>query len=417
MTNAASTLPSGSPENQGCASLTLADHQIAAQWRGVRERVAEVQASRLRRLHRLLGDLATLAEDEDLDAADLRSRLHDLIAPFEAERRSTRVAESRRELGHRSQELARLLKTVRGAKLAVPTEHAVAAAFGTLDSLTASGSTLLPPATPQPFGPSWQGLIDQPDRVAALGCYRAATAMALKRGLRNGSITVAHSFSHRAAEDNLIAASLWQRSRARFIRALNLPAGPEPYLQRLEAGLTASLAILAKAAEAGAVAVEDGELRLPRRKPAPRDPRVDHARQALTLAVGNAQLPEVIIEVDHLTRFSWALLGRAARSERELVTVYASLIGLGSDLSAAELVRMVPGLAADGLSQMVLRIEADGRLRAANGAHGRRSRRHRCAAADRGALPTDSALPRGSHHVGRGEETHAPRDRQSGARA
>jgi hypothetical protein len=192
--------------------------------------------------------------------------------------------------------------------------------------------------------------------------------MALKRGLRNGSITVDHSISHRAAEDNLIPAPLWQRSRARFIRALNLPARPEPYLQRLESGLTASLAILAEAAEAGTVAVEDGELRLPRRKPVPCDPRVDPARQALTLAVGNAQLPEVIVEVDHLTRFSWALLGRPARSERELVTLYAGLIGLGSDLSAAELVRMVPGLAADGLSQMVLRIEADGRLRAANDA-------------------------------------------------
>jgi TnpA family transposase len=358
------------------ASLTLADHQIAAQWRGARERVAEAQAGRLRRLHRLLGDLAVLTEDEALDAAGLRLRLRDLIAPFEPERQSTRVAEIRRELGHKSRELARLLKTVRATELAMPTGHAVAAAFTTLDSLAASA---LPPATPQPFGPSWQGLIDQPDRIAALGCFRAATVMALKRGLRNGSITVAHSFSHRAAEDKLIPAPLWQRSRARFIRTLNLPARPEPYLQRLEAGLTAGLAALAEAVATGAVAVEDGELRLPRRKPAPRDARIDPTRQALAVAVGNAQLPEVIIEVDHLTRFSWTLLSRPARSESELVTLYAGLLGLGSDLSAAELVRMVPALAADSLAQMVLRIEADGRLRAANDAVLRFMRGHRIA--------------------------------------
>jgi TnpA family transposase len=359
------------------ASLTLLDHQIAAQWRGARERVAAVQASRLRRFHRLLGDLAVLADEERLEAADLRSRLRDLIAPFEAERQSTRVAEIRRELGHKSQELARLLKTVRAAELAVPAEHAVATAFATLDSLAASGA--LPAATRQPFGPSWQGLIEQPDRVAALGCFRAATVMALKRGLRNGSITVDHSFSHRAAEDKLIPASLWQRSRARFIRGLDLPARPEPYLQRLEAGLAARLAVLAEAVQAGAVAVEDGEIRLPRRKPAPQDPRVDPARQVFALAVGNAQLPEVIIKIDHLTRFSWTLLGRPARSERELVTLYAGLIGLGSDLSAAELVRMVPALAADSLGQMVLRIEADGRLRVANDAVLRFMRGHRIA--------------------------------------
>ena len=78
------------------ASLTLLDHQIAAQWRGARERVAAVQASRLRRFHRLLGDLAGLADDEALGAGDLRARLRDLIAPFEVERQSTRVAEIRR---------------------------------------------------------------------------------------------------------------------------------------------------------------------------------------------------------------------------------------------------------------------------------------------------------------------------------
>jgi hypothetical protein len=66
-----------------------------------------------------------------------------------------------------------LLKTARAAELAMLAEHAVAAAFATLDSLAASGAAL-PMATPQPFGSSWQGLIDQPDRVAAPGCFRAA---------------------------------------------------------------------------------------------------------------------------------------------------------------------------------------------------------------------------------------------------
>jgi hypothetical protein len=192
-----------------------------------RERAAEAQASRLRRLDRLLANLAALTEDEALDAPGLRSRLRDLIAPFEAERRSTRVAEIRREFGHKSHELARLLNTVRATELAMPTEHVVATAFATLDALPASGPAL-PAATPQPFGPSWQGLIDQPDRVAALGCFRAATVMALKRGLRNGSITVAHSFSHRAAEDKLIPASLWQRSRARFVRGSTSPPVRNP---------------------------------------------------------------------------------------------------------------------------------------------------------------------------------------------
>ncbi|MGA8759536.1 MAG: hypothetical protein WB611_25130 [Stellaceae bacterium] len=46
----------------------------------------ETQAPRLRRLRRLLGDLAGLADDETLGAAELRARLKRLIAPFEPER-------------------------------------------------------------------------------------------------------------------------------------------------------------------------------------------------------------------------------------------------------------------------------------------------------------------------------------------
>ena len=41
------------------------------------------------------------------------------------------------------------------------------------------------------------------------------------------------------------------------------------------------------------------------------------------------------------------------------MTLYAALMGLGSDLSVAELVRMVPALAADSLGQMMLKIEAE----------------------------------------------------------
>ena len=51
-------------------------------WRGARERVEETQAARPRRLRLLLGDLAGLADNETLDAAELRSRLKSLITPF-----------------------------------------------------------------------------------------------------------------------------------------------------------------------------------------------------------------------------------------------------------------------------------------------------------------------------------------------
>jgi TnpA family transposase len=348
-------------------NLTLLDHQISALWRGARERMEASQAGRLRRLRHLLGDLASLAEDETLDADEMRKQLKRLISPFEPERQGTQVAAIRQELGRQSPGLARLLKLAREAPLAVPAGHKLATAFAALDALSGAPNAL-PDTAAQPFGPSWQALIDQPDRAAALGCFRAATLMSLKRALRNRSVSVDHSLSYRAPEDKLIPHKLWQRDRGRFIRDLNLPASSEKYLQRLEAGLSAGLAALAEAVEAGAVAIEGGELRLPRRKPAPKDPRLEPARQALARAFGDVQFPEVLVEVDGLTRFSWILLGRPGRSEQELVTLYAALMGLGSDLSVADLVRMVPALAADSLGQMMLKIAAERRLRSANDA-------------------------------------------------
>ena len=348
-------------------NLTLLDHQISALWRGARERMEASQAGRLRRLRHLLGDLASLAEDETLDADERRKQLKRLISPFEPERQGTQVAAIRQELGRQSPGLARLLKLAREAPLAVPAGHKLAPAFTALDARSGAPNAL-PDNAAQPFGPSWQALIDQPDRAAALGCFRAATLMSLKRALRNRSVSVDHSLSYRAREDKLIPHKLWQRDRGRFIRDLNLPASSEKYLQRLEAGLSAGLAALAEAVEAGAVAIEGGELRLPRRKPAPKDPRLEPARQALARAFGDVQFPEVLVEVDGLTRFSWILLGRPGRSEQELVTLYAALMGLGSDLSVADLVRMVPALAADSLGQMMLKIAAERRLRSANDA-------------------------------------------------
>ncbi len=245
------------------ASLILLDHRIAALWRGARERAEDARESRLCRFRELLGDFARLVGDEVLGAAELRSRLQVLIARFEPERDATQVSAIRQELGRKSSELARRLKTARAAALAVPADHRPAEAFAALDALAAAAASTLPDGHAQPFGPSWQGLIDQPDRAAALGCFRAATLMALKRALRNRSVSVAHSLSYRAPEDRLIPLKLWQRERKRFIRDLNLPEHAETYLRPLEAGLTAGLVALAEAVSHRAISRGwDGLLRL-----------------------------------------------------------------------------------------------------------------------------------------------------------
>jgi len=348
------------------SSLVLLDHQIAAQWREARERAADGQTGRLKRFRGLIGDLTALAGDESLDADGLRARLTKLLEPFQPELQISQIAAIRQELAQRQGELDRLLRAAQTAKLQTPADHKLAEALALLDKVGGTAAGALPPGAANPFGPSWRNLLDQPDRKAATDCYRAATVMLMKRAIRNRSVTAPDSLSHQAPEDRLIPKAIWDRDRGRLTRNLSLPPTAEKYLQRLEVGLEAGLGALAAAVQAGEITIEGDAVRVPRRKPAPTDPRVESARRGMTAAMGIHELSAVMIDVDRLTRFSWKLLGRPARSEKELVTLYGGLLGLGSDMSVAELARMIPSVDADSLGQMVLRLEADGRLRAAN---------------------------------------------------
>ena len=360
-------------------ALTLVDHQIAFQWRDAKERSIDNQRGRLTRFRGLLGDLRHLAVNEELDGKGFRANLLSLITPFEGEHGNTQILAVRRELSERSRDLTRLLTAARLINLDSPEGHALTKAFATLDKATENKGAELPVSTDNPFGRSWQGLIDQSDRAAALKCYRAATAMLLKRALKNRSVTVSHSLAHTAPESRLIPKPLWERDRNRYLRGLSLPNTAEKYFSRLDRQLESGLATLAEAIKSGEISLDKVGVKIPKRKATPKDPEVERARRLVASSFGAPQLSDIIIEVDAQTRFSWALLGRPARSEAELITLYSALLALGSDLTVADLVRMVPGIDTDILGQMVLRLESESRLRAANDEVVRFMRKHRVA--------------------------------------
>ena len=348
------------------AALDLVDRRIATQWREARERAEERQRGRLQRFRALLGDLTVLAGEESLSAEALRDRLRALVAPFEPELVNTQVLATRRALAEQTIVLARVVKSARGLGLDLPADHKLRGAFATLDRLSASGTRTLPAGEENPFGRSWQTLIDQTDRTAALKSYTAATAMLLKRALNNRSVTAKDSLGHKTVEARLIPPTLWRRDRQRYLRDLSIPDNPELYVQRLETVLEASMVRLAAAVEDGQVRIDEDGVHLPRRQRAPKDPAVEQARRTLDTYYGTPQLSDVLVDVDNNARFSWALLGRPAQSEAELVTLYTALLALGSDLTVAALDRMVPGVEPDMVGTIVHRLEGGMRLRLAN---------------------------------------------------
>jgi TnpA family transposase len=258
--------------------------------------------------------------------------------------------------------------------------HSLATALRLLRSVYAEGGSMLPDGTSNPFPAVWAPLIESASTPqAALGAYEAATLMMLKRSLRNGSASTRQSSSHRAPEDVLVPAALWQREGARLVHEMGLPGSREAYMTGLLRTLEHSLASLAQAVADKTLFVENGRLRIPRLPADPETAEVEQLRAAMFAAIGPVQLPDMLIQLDSEVRFSWILLGRSPHSERELHALYCALLALGSDLSAAEVARMVDGVSADSIGWLMRKLEQEGRLQAASEAVVTYLRGHRIA--------------------------------------
>ena len=360
--------------------LDLADHRVADLWRRARERVEEVVALQLANYQHVMATVIALADDPSISDQAFRERVRAVAAPFSDAPASTRTAAIRKDLSGQGAIVRPLLKQLMEVQLELPTGHPLATALPALRSVYANGDRVLPEGTNNPFAQVWAPLIDSAaTREAALGAYEAATLMMLKRSLRNGSASTRQSLSHRAPDDVLVPAAMWQRERGRLIREMGLPVSREAYLSGLQETLRQSLQSLAQAVTDGAIFVENERLRIPR-LPAEAEPaEVKALRGEIFAAIGSTQLPDVLVQLDSEVRFSWILLGRSPHNERELYTLYCALLALGSDLSAAEVARMVDGVPADSIGWFMRKLEEDGRLRQASDAVVTYLRGHRIA--------------------------------------
>ena len=92
-----------------------------------------------------------------------------------------------------------------------------------------------------------------------------------------------------------------------------MPKRAESYLEPLIERAKAGVAAVAKAVEAGDLKVDD-ELHLTPLAAEEEEPELVKLRAALDHRIGEAQLPDLLLEVDAQVRFSWIMLGREPRS-------------------------------------------------------------------------------------------------------
>ena len=331
-------------------ALLMVRRRVADLWRRAAKDANQVLIHWADLYRELLGSLGALVSDATVADSEIRERLRSLVAAHQQRKPPTRAQLVREHLIEEIRPVRSLLSALVLLPWQATPGHSVLAALQLLKGLYEHDVKELPVFTSIEFGKVWKTLLSGQDRERACRAFEVATLLSLRRALRNGTVWIDHSLAFRSRERLFIPAAIWQRERGSYYRRLTLPKQAHAFLEPLIERARAAVAAVAKAAEAGELRIDD-ELHLTPLAAAEEEPELVKLRAALDHRIGEAQLPELLLEVDAKVRFSWIMLGREPRSEKELLMVYAGILAHGTSMSAAETARMMLQLSATSVRQ------------------------------------------------------------------
>ena len=309
--------------------------------------------------------IKALAADATLSREALCEQLAALADAALAQNLPSRAGLVRLQLLSRHRQARALLGRLVGLPFSAQSAHPVIEALAVLQRLYARKADWLPERIMIRLGRAWQPALEGQDRQLALAAFEWGTLFALRVALRNGSVFLEHSFAFRSQATLLIAPEEWQVKRNHFYGHLELPQDPQAFLEPVIAHLDAGLARLRDAALRGELKIDEAIHIDPLVAQAP-VASVEALRRALFERHPGGQLPEILLEIDSSTHFSWLLLGREPYSRSELLLVYAAVLAHGTSMSASDLARMVPELSPSAIRQMMHRIADERKLRQAS---------------------------------------------------
>jgi hypothetical protein len=171
-----------------------------------------------------------------------------------------------------------------------------------------------------PVSSAWSDLVDDPDRRRAFRAFEASAMMAMRKALRGGSVWLDHSASFRDRDRMLIPLEEWKLHRDHHIAALGHTDSPDAFLEPLLENIRVGMASVADALSDGKLSIDaHGTLHLPALEALDREVVPKRTSKAIFEAIGEQQLPDILLEADASTGFSEALLGHRASSTVELL--------------------------------------------------------------------------------------------------
>lgn len=298
----------------------------------------------------LIGEVKRVISDTNVPDHAIRGELTEIVTAHEKRKRPSHAQLVRERLVEAIGPMRALLAGIIDLPWESSGKIPVIEAIKELREPSSRKDRRLPRDVSIDMGKVWRNYLGGDDRDRAYRALEVASLLELRRALRNGSVSISHSFTFLDRQRLFIPTERWTTERSRHYSRLGLPRLAKSALagimDRVRTGLTGV-----------AGAIQNGQLRIDENlhvhalEAAEQDPAVKPLRSAFEDQIGSIQLPELILTVDSQVRFSWLMLGREPRSTDELLMVYAGILGHGTALSAAEIARMIPPLSADSVRQ------------------------------------------------------------------
>ncbi len=304
----------------------------------------------------------TLAADDVLSREALCQQLLALADAALNRHAPSRASLIRMQLLSRHRQARALLGKLVLLPFSAQSAHPVIDALTVLQELYARKADSLPDHITIRLGRAWQPAMEEQDRQRALAAFEWGTLFALRVALRNGSVFLAHSFAFRSQAALLIDANDWKAKRNHFYGHLKLPQDAQAFLVPVIAHLDEGLVKLRDAVLCGKLKIDDA-IHIDPLVASATPASVETLRHALFERHPGGQLPEILLEIDSATHFSWLLLGREPHARSELLLVCAAILAHGTSMSAADLARMVPELSPPAIRQMMHRVADERKLR------------------------------------------------------
>lgn len=349
------------------ATLYAAGRRISDLVRRASDKTQAKQARSATEYRTQLVKIKTLIHHSAKSAQEILSEIDALIDEEMLRPASSHAAMVRQTLTDEPTGVRPLLNTLAELEIQGQQDERTMRQLHALQQLQVDTVTQLPPGFDTGLADrGWESMLLDADRQRAMRAFEAATMLAVRKGLRSGRLWINHSLRFKDREQMLIPEADWKLNKAQYVALLKLPEDPHDLLNPLLANLQAGLGAVAEAVEQGALDHDDKGMRLSALQALPEESGAQRMRDALSSAMGQVQLPVLLLQADAAINFSETILGRKANTVQELLGIYGGLIAHGTEMDAKGVASMVPQLQASQVSTAMRMLEGQGRLRRAN---------------------------------------------------